>query len=347
MPKVTKEMVIAVVIIGFLVTVAYGAEIMEFVTGLDDDDDDDEVDLSKFVFSAVKKDATGTSVTGATARAWYDADGDSTIDWATEIGDFTESSGIYTSNREDYPIGISHDIWVQIYATNYQTTYQLVHMTGVRNTDGSAKSVSNIEMILTDDSLTYDGLIRNTAWDDSTDYNYTLNGAEGIAKVVINLATQYSGLSSQLWEGVDYMSIYDLQKTAGDYWLKWAEVSASTGIMKSNLYAPTFLGMYFTEQDAVDGQISSADFDGHYYGPSNRYFWSVDGIVWDDLFYYGTDDVAPEPEFAFNINCKAAGAAIYLGFWQNLDYEDMVDGIWGTAGANVIGTHGADWDWVA
>ena len=98
---------------------------------------------SSFKYSGVREDATSTSVTSATTRVWYDENSDGVMQYS-ELGSFTESSGVYTSNKEDYPIGVT--FWVQAYAANHFVTYEQVTMTGQRNSDGSAKSVGQIEL---------------------------------------------------------------------------------------------------------------------------------------------------------------------------------------------------------
>ena len=106
-----------------------------------------DAEYSAFKYTGVRKDATATTVTSATTRIWFDLNLDGVMQYS-ELGSLTESSGVYTSDIE-YPIGLDYDLWVKVYATNYQVTYECVHMTGQRNSDGSAKNIGQLELMQT------------------------------------------------------------------------------------------------------------------------------------------------------------------------------------------------------
>jgi len=299
---------------------------------------------SAFKYSAFALD-TSTAVTSATTRVWYDANSDGKMTYS-EIGRFTESSGVYTSDNE-YPIGSEYDLWVQCYATNYQVTYQLMHITGSRNTDGSAKTVGSMDLIATDDSVTYDGMINKVAWDDSSDYNATLKGTSGLAEISIVLSAADKGLSSQVWEAVDYMSVYGVTKDY-DYFVKWDQITEG-GIPKAAILAPDFFGIYMTLQDKADLNPSMTDFDGYYQGVTNFFFFSTVTDAWGDLFYNSADSAAPRPTISFDVGTvTAAGTTVAtygVRICTGLTYEQMVSGVWTESAACTLGTGGNDWDW--
>lgn len=309
-----------------------------------------EAEESSLKFEPLKKDDSSTSVSSATVRLWYDRNGDGLMQY-TELGLVSESSGVYTSNDENYPIGSEFSIWAQVQHTDYFTEYIELYMTGSRNSDGSAKMASvaagsSIEMVYADTGSTYDGEINSVAWDDSTDYNYTANGATGPAEIEWVGANADEGVDSGVWDQVDYQSIYsgvdsDATTKNHDYIVKWDEIT-SAGIAK--FYAPTFLGFYMTEQDSVDLGLSGGDFDGYYFGPTNRYFFSYD-LSFEDMFYRTSDDSAPRWQYTFDVDIDAAGQLIYVGFVEGIEYNDMIEGSW--TNSDMLGTPGDDWDWVA
>lgn len=350
-------MAVAVVIIVALLGVTYGPQIAAFI--------DENVtfpweqtttippgtEQSRFQFTPVKKDASATAVTSATVRIWSDANGDGKMQYS-ELGLVTESSGTYTSSLE-YTIGEANKFWVQVQASSYATAYIEMYMTGTKNSDGSAKVAniatgSSIEMVYLNDGQTYAGLIGSIAWDDSADYNSTTYGTDKNVKVLTTISAADQGLASQVWQGVNYASIYSQLSTKADkehsYWVKWDQISTE-GIAK--FYAPTFLGVQMTHQDAIDFGMSTSDWDGDYDDLTTHFFWASESINWADLFYYTSDSAAPEGEFQFTCAIKAAGttvATVGVSFWINLEYDDMVSGTWGTSATYYCGTPGNDWD---
>lgn len=313
------------------------------------------VEVSQFKFTPVKKDATGTAVTGATVRIWYDQNSDGKMQY-NELGYVTESSGTYTSVNE-YPIGDGYKFWAQVQASNYFTRYLQMYMTGSRNSGGEAKTASiaqgSIEMTYMDDSVTYKGLIGTIAWDDGDDFNVTTQGAgDYTAQIFTTLSAEDKGIENSVWSNVDYEYVYsglessDADKTEG-YWVKWDEVS-DEGIAK--FYAPTFLGIHMTDSDATAGSgfgMSSSDWDMSTSDGTNTYFsvYQDSNVGFSDYFYRSSDSVAPEPSFSFTMDVNAAAAAINVGWYIDVEYGDWMDGNWptGTA-ANYLGTLGSDWD---
>ncbi len=300
---------------------------------------------SSFKYSLVQQD-TSTAISGATTRVWYDENGDGQMTF-DEIGTFTESSGVYTSD-EEYPIGEGYDLWVQAYKSTYQVAYKNCHMTGTRNSDGSAKSVGTMYEILTDDSVTYDGLINKVAWDDSSDYNATLKGTSGLAEISIVLSAADKGLSSNVWEDVDYQSIYGVSRDY-DYYVKWDQITDG-GITKSAILAPDFFGIYMTLQDKADFNPSMSDFDFYYQGVTNFFLGAFVSSTWGDLFYNTADSSAPRPTVSFDVGTITASgttAATYgVRICTGLTYEQMISGVWTESAACTLGTGGNDWDWI-
>jgi len=306
---------------------------------------------SQFKFTPVKKDASATAVSSATVRIWSDTNADGKMQYS-ELGLVTESSGTYTSIGE-YSIGAQYTFWAQVQAANYATAYIQMYMTGTKNSDGSAKTAnvatgSSIEMVYLNDGETYAGLIGSIAWDDAADYNSTTYGTDKNVKVLTTISAADQGLASQVWSQVFYESIYSQLSSKADkehsYWVKWDEIT-DVGIAK--FYAPTFLGVQMTHQDAIDFGMSATDWDGHYDDLTTHFFWASESINWADLFYYTSDSAAPEGEFQFTSAIKAAGTTVAtygVGFWLNLEYDDMVSGTWGTSATYYAGTPGSDWD---
>jgi len=253
-----------------------------------------DTEFSSFKYSAVQKDATATGVTSATTRVWWDADGDGFMDYS-EIGSFTESSGVYTSNDE-YPIGEDFDLWVQVYASGYQVTYKSVYMTGQRNSDGTAKPAGEIELVKTDTGITYDGTINDVGWDDATDYNATLSGTSGPAEVKIVLSAADLGISSQVWDGVDYETIYGISRDM-PFYVKWDQIT-DEGIADSSVMAPDFFGLTMAIADKVTLKPSVTDFDHYGDDDTNWYGLQVVTPDWGDLFYNTIDTSAPKPTTA-------------------------------------------------
>jgi len=340
MDKNTRNAIIVLAVIALSVY-AYQAGLLSTViptpTG--------EVQYSSFKYTAVKEDATGTAVTSATTRVFYDANGDGKMQYS-EIGTFTETSGVYASDME-YPIGTEYDLWVQAYASGYQTTYKCFHMTGQRNSDGSAKSVGQMELRATDDSVVYNGMINRVAWDDSSDYNASLSGESGLAEVSVVLSAADKGISSQIWEGVDYMTIYGASKPY-DYYVHWDQIT-ETGIPSSAFLAPDFFCIYMTVADKIDLSPSATDFDLNFNDGTNWFFIAFVSESWGDLMYNTADASAPQPMVSFNVGTiTATGTTVAtygVAIWQGCTYESMLAGTWTKGAAYYLGTPGNDWDW--
>ena len=353
---------IVIVVIALLVAAVFGASIWATVGpytpwGPTDTTDTTtttttipgDAEYSAFKYTGVRKDATATTVTSATTRIWFDLNLDGVMQYS-ELGSFTEASGVYTSDTE-YPIGLDYDLWVQVYATNYQVTYSLEHMTGQRNSDGSAKNIGQIELILTDDSITWSGRMNGVDFD-TTDYNATLSGTTGTLEAEFLLSAADYGISSQVWEGIDYQTVYG-ESRALDYLVKWDQIGEGDNdeitIAKASFLAPTFFSAYCTVQDKVDGMINVAEFDLNYDDGVNWFCINILTSDWGDLFYNTADASAPRPAVEFGmgtISGVGTFAATYgIGLWQGVTYDEMMAGSWTKGTDLALGTCGDGWGW--
>ncbi|MHA2022118.1 MAG: hypothetical protein ACTSWQ_00475 [Candidatus Thorarchaeota archaeon] len=308
-------------------------------------------ELNRFSIILDKEDAAGTLIASETAAIWCDWNGDGIMQTDIFRG-YNQKTGLVAGEIEPAssaattalltspsPYPFDRDIWIFVDTgkdaggRTYQIEYAKFQMTGKPNLDGSAKHLGTVYCRATDDgSLDYAGLIGGVAIDDSTDYNYTANGAEADFELRIKLATSDAGWKSQT-DPVFYSS-------SGSYY-NW---------VSGKDYAPTFIGMYMTNQDFIDLGMDTSDFDFVYQGASNTYVAKfMDDFDDDsDTFYDSDDSVAPTFTFSFAVDITAAGSITYIGLYQDVEWSDFVLGIWGdTTDNQVLGTLGADWDWVA
>lgn len=358
-----------------LILIFAGAMFADFIVndrvffGLFEEEEEEEIEVedvaqeSSFKFTGVREDATSTTVTSATTRVWYDENSDDVMQYS-ELGSFTEASGVYTSNKEDYPISTDTQdywFWVQIYASNHWVTYQKVQMTGQRNSDGTAKMVGQIEVRQIDDALTWSGMANGAAFD-TTDYNASIpDGGTGagesgtlVAEAILSAVDK--GLSSQVWYGVDYKTVYglDVVSVGGmDYFIKWDTISEGVddaiSVADSSILAETFFCAYLTIQDKNDIVVDLTDFTYNYQDGTNWYCIMDFASIVGDVMYNTDDSNAPRPSVSFDFGpATAAGtflATYGIGLWHNMRYDQMSVGSWtkGTTGA--LGTCGDAWAW--
>ncbi|MBD3407025.1 MAG: hypothetical protein GF411_12980 [Candidatus Lokiarchaeota archaeon] len=354
--------IILLVVSAFAVVMAYQAGIFGFMGltpgDVQDDAGDDETPveiegktLAYLKTWVVSEDDTTDDLESEDVYIWYDWNGDGQMQRSAFAG-FTEEDGLiggeiehtstgssdgYFTSRNPYPVGES--IWVFVDPGSddgYQKSYQKVIMYGSPDSNNQI-TTANVLCRATDDAITFSGLIRNTAIDDGTDYNYTANGQTGAFEIRATLATSKAGFDSQVADSPTY-------NPSNEYWVHWG-----TG----KKYAPTFLGGYCTNQDAVDLGIDAGDWDFYYQGATNTYFarylMDFDDYSEDsDTIYYSAYDAAPTWVYSTSVDISAAGAVVYVGIFQDVEWSDFNRGTWNpTTDANIIGTCGADWDWVA
>ena len=351
-----STVLLAVIVVGLLLVVG-GVIVIQNPFGIDytpvaPGDVDDDTVFSQFKFTAVIEDNTGTAVASMSVRVWWDGNNDGVMQYS-ELGMFTDSSGTYTSNME-YPIGEDFTFWVQTYtSTTYQVQYWEVSMTGQRNSDGSAKTIGNIEVRATADDVTYSGVANDAAFD-TTDYNYTLTGTSGELEVDVVHVTADKGLTSQVFEAVDYEKAYGIYKDH-PYLIKWDEIARGDGdailIDKDSVLAGTFLAMYCTIQDKVDLMVDVGDFDYNYNDGVNWYFISFFDKLTGDAMYNTVDATAPRMHFTVDFGTiTAAGtflATYGVALWECVKYDQMMAGSWTKGTALALGTAGDAWGWVA
>ena len=309
-------------------------------------------EYSQFKFTAVIEDNTGTAVASMAIRVWYDGDGDGVMQYS-ELGMVTDASGTYTTNME-YPIGEDFTFWVQTYkSTTYQVQYWEVSMTGQRNSDGSAKTIGNLEVRATADDITFSGEANDAAFD-TTDYNYTLSGTSGELEVDVIHTTADKGLSSMVWEGFDYEKAYGIYKDY-PYFIKWDQIAKGDHdaiyVHKDSILAGTFLAMYCTIQDKVDLAVDVSDFDYNYNDGVNWYMISFFNKLTGDDFYNTIDSTVPRMHFTVEFGTiTAAGtfvATYGVGLWECVKYDQMMAGSWTKGTALALGTAGDGWAWIA
>jgi hypothetical protein len=307
-------------------------------------------ETSLFSVVLAKEGAPATLITSETAAIWCDWNGDGVmqtdtftgydVDTGLSGGELEPAASAATTavltSPSQYPIGVP--IWIMVDTgkdsggRDYQVSYAKVTMTGHPHTDGSAISMGVVYCRATDDAVDYAGLMMGTAVDDSTDYNYTAHGTSGTFELRCLLSTQFLGVASQ--------TNPTFYAGSGSYY-NWVD-----GIN----YAPTFIGFYMTTQDFIDLGADTTGFDLVYQGASNTYC----AIFLDSfdsnpaLFYSASDTTAPTFTFSFGVSITAAGAITYIGLYQDVKWSNFVLGIWGdTTDNQILGTLGADWDWVA
>lgn len=263
-------------------------------------------------FSLIKR-GTATAVETADVYAWYDWDGDGAVD----LGEYPEgeietlasaaTTGLVTTSL-DYPV--NRDILFQIHKAGYEVeTFARRRTTIPASHDGSALAVANVLLSLTDTGasrVSINGELLVTA---TTDYNFTLSGAEPACEFVHTATTGDAGISE-------------------DAFVHW-----STG--KS--YAGTFLGMIFLNQDFID--LKPSGYSGVFTGASNTYVWYfVDG-------YFNDADVVGDERYSlfFNLDISAAGDIANIGLYNGVEVDDLSIGVWNT----VLGTEETGLDIVA
>jgi hypothetical protein len=301
------------------------------------------VELSRFTGTAVKEDAVATALSAPTVYIWCDWNGDGQMQRSAfagyssangliggEVEETAASTlGVFTSPSE-YPIGMDIWLFVDDGAETYCHAYHKFQMTGSPHADGTAKSIGNVYVRLCDDAVTWSGLVRGVSIDDGTDYNYTLSGTTGLFEARATLATSDAGILSDTDP-----AFYD---GTGPY-VHWGS---------GKEFAPNFFGFYLTNQDGVDLGLDSGDFDFYYEGVTNTYC----AIYLDNsdpaIFYDSDDDAALVYTFDFDVDISAAGCLLYIGIYQQIEWDDFIRGSWSEGtDANNLGTNGADWDWVA
>lgn len=331
--KINVWLLIGVLIVGGIAVdqLALHTGVTDFLfTGLDGKIQEGTGEFSRFTGVAVAEDAPTTKITQEVLCAWYDANQNQQFDFEeVEQIDTAATTGVFTSGRE-YPIGVNIYLMLDDVGEAYQTDIAVVMMEGSRNSDGSAKSLGNVEYRATDDAITFSGLIGIYGIDDGTDYNATTYGGSATLTINALLATSDAGFSSQTHSKFGSTSQYS--------WLNERE------------YAPTFLGMYMTNQDAIDFGFISSEFDYYHVGATNTFMAIYVNNIGDGTGAFYDSDALNAPIWSASVNVNidttdGDAAILYVGLFQDVLLTDFVKDSWGpTTDATILGTCGADWD---
>ena len=259
------------------------------------------------------KQGTTTALTSVEVYAWFDWDLDGAVDLGEyplgEIETLTSdgTSGLLTT-QIGYPVG--SDVYFQSHLSTYESRVVIRSLASVPNSyDGSAMSVPNAYMMLTDagaSRVSVDGSLLVTS---STDYNYTAGTTEPVCTLRHTSASTDTGISTPKWT----------------HW--------NTG--KS--YTGTVIIATFTNQDYVD--LKPTGFDGVYIGAATTTVWKfISG-------YFNDADVTGDEVFTwdFTMDISAAGDIATIGIFNDIEMSDLVIGVIGSP----IGTGETDLDFVA
>ena len=304
-------------------------------------------DSSRFSVIFDKEDDVATLVASETAVIWCDWNGDGIMQTGTFAG-YSAENGLVGGELEPCasvattavmtspsPYPFDRDIWIfvdtgkDVTGRDYQLKYAKFVLTGEPNTDGSAKALGSIHLRATDDAITYSSIIGAVTFSKGTDYNYTLSGAEDSWEIRCKLVTADAGVSSGT-----HPAFYS---GSGSFY-NW---------LNGKDYAPTFMGMYMTNQDFIDLGMDTTGYDLVYQGASNTYLAKFVDDSDPNMFYDSDDSAAPTISFHSSVDISAAGVILYLGIWQDVEWSDFVLGIWGTADDQTLGTADDDYVWVA
>jgi len=263
-------------------------------------------------FTLTKR-GTSTVITSATVYAWYDWNHNGAVDLGEypsgEIETLTSdgTSGVVTTSVE-YPI--NQDVLYQIHASGYEVETFARQRTSIPSGwDGDALSVANCFLTLTDSGSTRISINGELLVTSSTDYNYTLSGAEPTAEVVHTATTGDAGISEKAF-------------------VHW-------GTGKS--YAATAIIATFTNQDFIDLKVSGMS--GYFVGSTTTtVWWFVDG-------YFNDADVTGDERYSFNfaMDISDAGDIATIGIYNGIEESDLAIGVIGSA----LGTYETDIDIVA
>lgn len=263
----------------------------------------------KFTFY---KRGTTTALTSVEVYAWFDWDKDGAVDLGEypngEIETLTSdgSSGLLTT-QIGYPVG--SDVYFQAHKASYESGVVIRSIDSVPNSyDGSAMSVPNAYMTLTDtgDSrVAVDAVLLVT---DSGDYNYTTGTSEPTIEFRHTSTSTDAGISTPQWT----------------HW----------GTGKS--YSGTVVVATFTNQDFID--LKPSGYSGVFIGASTTTIW------WFTSGYFNDADVTGDEVFtlSFTMDISADGDIATIGMYNDIEMSDLVIGVIGSA----VGTYETGLDFV-
>ena len=271
----------------------------------------DQVAPLKFTFN---KQGTTTALTSVEVFVWFDWDLDGAVDMGEypngEIESLTSdgSSGLLTT-QVAYPVG--SDVYFQAHKATYESRVVVRNLNAVPSSyDGSAMSVPNAVLMLTDTGASrvmVDAVLLVTS---SGDYNYTA----GTNEPTIN----FRHTSTSTDAGI-----------ATPQWTHW-------GTGKS--YSGTVVVATFTNQDFID--LKPSGYTGFHIGASTTTIW------WFTSGYFNDADVTGDSvfELSFTMDISAAGDIATIGMYNDIELDDLAIGV---LGSNGVGTGETDIDFVA
>ena len=244
-----------------------------------------KVAAQKFI---LYKRGTVTALADATVYAHYDWNGNGLVD----LGEYPDgeietlvsatTTGLVTTVLE-YPVG--RDALYQIHLATYEIeTFARARDSIPAAHDGSALSVPACYITLTDTGVSrvsVNGELLVTA---STDYNYTLSGANPSVEFVHTATSSDAGINEQ----------------AFTHW----------GTAK--VYAGTFLGVIFLNQDFID--LNPDGYSGVFIGATNTYVWYfVDG-------YFNDAEITGDERYSLfhTLTITAAGDYANIGLYNGV-----------------------------
>lgn len=263
-------------------------------------------------FTLTKR-GTSTAVESATVYAHFDWNGNGMVD----LGEYPEgeietltsaaTTGLVTTGVE-YPIG--RPILYQVHKTGYEVeTFSRTRTSVPAAYDGSALVVPSCFLTLTDTGtsrVSINGELLVTA---TTDYNYTLSGAEPSVEFVHTATSSDAGINEK----------------AFTHWGNGKD------------YAGTMVIATFTVDDFLD--LVPSGYSGMFTdGTTVTAWWDVAG------YFYDADDASATRytlDFALDIN--DAGDIATIGIYNGIESSDLGIGIIGTA----LGTYETGLDIVA
>lgn len=308
--------IVAMIIVAVLIGTYFAPQIGTFIDGVlggstfVPDTGGDDFAPHKFI---VYKRGTTTELADAEIFAWYDWDGNG----AVKLGEYPDgeieslSSATTTglvSTAISYPVG--EDVLYQVHLATYEVETFTRSLSSIPNAhDGTALSVPNVYITLTDTGATRISMNGELLVTSSTDYNYTLSGASAECDVVHTATSTDAGINEQ----------------AFTHW----------GTGKS--YGGTFLGLTMLTADFTD--LCPEGFDGAFSDGTNYYVWYfVDGYF-NDAGFTGDERYS----MTFMSDIVDAGDFAIIGLYNGVETDDLEIGNWNT----VLGTSETDIDVVA
>ena len=312
--KLSNTAMIGAVVVVLIVGAYFGPQINDFigdVMGGNISPFDPVSSASAPQKFTLSKRGTSTAVETATVYAWYDWDGNGMVDLGTypdgEIEELASASttGLVTTTVE-YPIGES--VLYQVHKSGYEVeTFSRIRASLPAAYDGSALVVPSCYLTLTD---THTSLVRvlgvGYLVTESTDYNWSLNGADPTFEFEATSVSTDAGLNEQAYT----------------HW--------GTG----DVYAGTVVAATFTNQDWID--LGVTGWDGFFVGATTTTCW------FNTAGYFNDADVDNDNVLGlqFDLAITADGDIATIGLYNGMELKNLLVGVLNTP----IATHETNLD---